>query len=175
MDSALPERSDRRPIVHGVSSLQQSSAVHQLLPHPVCAHSATTSLCANAAFPASKRCPRSQRGAPRWPFRLARIAPQSPAGLGPPKRNAATRSILKRLSGCCPATPAATRDATAPSDERSSAGLGGTSRRRSRSGLARPEINAKPGSILRANGQRFVSRAPSSWPRASLVGAGLVG
>src|ERR1700719_3906725 len=55
------------------------------------------------------------------------------------------------------ATPAATRDATAPSDGRSSAGLGGTSRRRSRSGLARPGITAKPRSILRANGERFLS------------------
>src|SRR5437588_754806 len=52
MDPALPERSDRRPIVHGVSSLQQSPALHQLLPHPVSAHSPT----AYAPSLLSQRC-----------------------------------------------------------------------------------------------------------------------
>src|ERR1700730_10244163 len=111
MDSALPEPSDRRPIVHGISSLQQSSAVHQLLPHPVCAHSATGSPFANAAFPASKKCPRSERGAPRWRCRLAPVAPQSrPASATEAQRRHTID--LNRLSGCCPATRSATPAAT---------------------------------------------------------------
>ena len=107
MDSTLPERSDRRPIVHGVSSLQQSSAVHQLLPHPVCAHSATASLCANGAFPASKRCPGRNVAPLGGPFAGAR-APLIPRRPRPAEAQCRHTIELKRLSGCCPATRPAT-------------------------------------------------------------------
>ena len=94
-----------------------------------------------------------------------------PASLGPPKCNAATRLIWRGFQAAAPQTPTATPAATVAQQHRASEGAapiwGDILGAAPRSGLVRPDINAKPGVILRIGSQRTVSPAITAFALAS--------
>ena len=118
-----------------------------------------------------RRFPHVKKGA------RSRPAVFTPAPVEAQHRNSAD---FARLSGWRAATRSTTPAATAAQqhqrEQRSSAGLGGTSRRCSRSGLARPEMNAKPGSSYAPMVNKMSLAATGSVPlRRNRAGPVLLG